>query len=320
MPSGFLALLDDIAVLAKAAATSLDDVALGAGKSASKTAAVVIDDMAVSPQYVQGLSPKRELPVVWKITLGSLRNKFLIIIPIAMLLSWLAPQVLPFLLIAGGSYLVYEGAEKLLGWMGLVKHHAEDKVIVSGEALEKVMVSSAVRTDLILSTEIMLIALSSVHEDNWIKKLLMLFVIAVVMTLIVYGAVGLLVKLDDIGLHMANRKISGVRLFGVGIIKTMPWIFKTLTVVGTLAMLWVGGHLVWKSLGDIGVAFFADSLHMVEDFFHSYPAMVAWFGDTAASIVFGLTLGVVFFYAIHHIAVILKSRKLEKVDHELKEI
>jgi predicted DNA repair protein MutK len=309
MASGFFALLDDIAVLAKAAATSLDDVAVGAGKSASKTAAVLIDDAAVSPQYVQGLSPKRELPVVWKIALGSFRNKFLFVIPAAMILSWLAPGVLPYLLILGGSYLAFEGAEKVLTWFGLVKHHHKAGTLAAGTDLEKSMVASAVRTDLILSTEIMLISLASVDEDNWIKKLLMLFLIGFLMTIAVYGAVGLLVKLDDIGLHMAQRQNRGVKAFGTGIIKVMPNVFKTLTFVGTLAMLWVGGHLVWKSLGDVGVKFFADSLHGIEEFFHHYHPLLAWLGDTAVSTLFGFILGAILFYAIHPLTKLIPKKK-----------
>lgn len=308
MASGFFALLDDIAVLAKAAAVGIDDVALGAGKAAMKTSAVMVDDMAVSPQYVQGLSPARELPVVWKITLGSLRNKFLFVIPAAMILSWLAPGVLPFLLIFGGAYLVFEGGEKILGWMGLVKAHHKAGSLETGSALEKSMINSAVRTDLILSTEIMLISLASVDEDNWIKKLLMLLLIGLLMTVAVYGAVGLLVKLDDIGLHMTQRKSRGVRAFGFGIIKTMPGVFKTLTIVGTLAMLWVGGHLVWKSLGDVGVKFFADSLHSVEEFFHHFNEVLAWFGDTAVSTLFGAVLGIALYYAIHPLIKLIQKK------------
>jgi predicted DNA repair protein MutK len=318
MPSGFFALLDDIAVLAKAAATSLDDVVLGAGKAAGKTAAVLVDDAAVSPSYVVGLSPKRELPVVWKIAMGSFKNKFLFVIPAAMILSWLAPGVLPYLLIVGGAYLCFEGAEKVLGWIGLVKpHHKAGTVAASGTELEKSMISGAVRTDLILSTEIMLISLASVDEDNWIKKLLMLLLIGFLMTVAVYGAVALLVKLDDIGLHLAQRKNRLAQSFGTGVIKVMPGVFKTLTVVGTLAMLWVGGHLVWKSVGDVGVALFADSLHGLEEFFHHYHPLLAWLGDTAASTLFGFITGAVLYYAIHPILKFVAKKKGTKSEASL---
>jgi predicted DNA repair protein MutK len=308
MASGFSLLLRDIALLAKSAAVGIDDVALGAGKASVKTVGVIVDDAAVSPQYVQGISPKRELGVVIKIALGSFRNKFLFIIPLAMILSWLAPQVLPFLLVVGGSYLVFEGGEKLLEWMKLVKEHEEEHLAV-GTNLEKTMVSSAVRTDLILSTEIMLIALASVDEDNWIKKLLMLLLIGFVMTIAVYGAVALLVKLDDIGLALVRRTQSrSLRLFGLSIVKTMPGVFTFLTVVGTLAMLWVGGHLVWKSLGDIGVGIFADSLHHVEEFFHHFHPVLGWLGDTATSTLFGAVLGVILFYIIHPLTGLFKKK------------
>lgn len=309
MASGFSLLLRDIALLAKSAAVGIDDVALGAGKASVKTVGVIVDDTAVAPQYVQGISPKRELTVVIKIALGSFRNKFLFIIPLAMILSWLAPQVLPFLLVVGGSYLVFEGAEKVLEWLKLVKEHVEDGHLTAGTNLEKSMISSAVRTDLILSTEIMLIALSSVDEDNWIKKLLMLLLIGFVMTIAVYGAVALLVKLDDIGLALVRgTERRSFRLFGLSIVKTMPGVFTFLTVVGTLAMLWVGGHLVWKSLGDIGVGIFSDSLHHVEEFFHHFHPVLGWLGDTAASTLFGAVLGVVLFYIIHPLTGIFEKK------------
>lgn len=296
MASGLFALLDDIAVLARGTAASLDDIALGASRASVKSAGILIDDAAVTPGYVMGLSPKRELPVVGKITLGSLRNKFLIVIPIILLLSAFAPWVFPYLLILGGAYLVYEGAEKVLGWLGLHSHSEKHLEAVTGSADgEKKMVSSAVRTDLVLSIEIMLISLSALElqDNNWISQLLALSFIAVMMTAVVYGAVAVLVKLDDIGLHMARREKRPVRLFGLGLIKAMPKVFATLSIVGTLAMLWVGGHLLWKSIGDVGVKFVYDSLHTVEDFLHHFHPVVAWFGDTLASAIIGLVIGLV---------------------------
>lgn len=311
MASGFFALLKNIAVLTKAAAVSLDDVALGAGRASAKTIAVVVDDTAVAPQYVQGISPKRELPVVGKIALGSFRNKFLIIIPLAMILSWLAPGVLPYLLIVGGSYLAFEGGEKILEWMKLVKHHSESGAVVSGTNLEKSMISSAVRTDLILSTEIMLISLASVDEDNWVKKLLMLILIGFVMTVAVYGVVGLLVKLDDIGLALVRGERRALRLFGLAVVRAMPKVFDFLTIVGTLAMLWVGGHLIWKSLGDVGVHFFETSLHRVEEIGHHLGPVFGWLFDTAASTIFGAVIGVILFYIVNAIETLVKKLKNE---------
>jgi predicted DNA repair protein MutK len=310
MPSGFFALLDDISVLAKASLATIDDVALGASRTAVKTSGVIVDDIAVAPQLVTGLSPKRELPVIWKITKGSLRNKFLIVIPLLMLLSWLLPAALPYLLVIGGSYLAFEGAEKFLLMVKLLKGHKEERLAAnSSEELEKKMVTSAVTTDLVLSTEIMLISLSSIDIDNWISKLLMLSIVAIGLTALVYGVVGLLIKVDDIGLHMARRKGRGVRLFGLGLLQAMPGVFKTLSVVGTFAMLWVGGHLVWKSLGDIGIEIFSHSLHGLEEFFHHYHGIIAWFGETLASTAFGILWGVLIFLPVHFIGAAIAKRR-----------
>lgn len=310
MPSGFFALLDDIAVLAKASAASIDDVALGAARTSAKTTAVVVDDIAVAPSLVTGLSPKRELPVIWKITKGSLRNKLLLVIPLLMVLSWLLPAALPYLLIVGGSYLAFEGAERFLVLIRLLKEHKEAKLAASSsEALEKKMVNSAVTTDLVLSVEIMLISLSSIAIDNWISKLIMLVLIGVALTVLTYGVVGLLIKIDDIGLHLARREKRSVRLFGLGLLQAMPVIFSVLSVVGTFAMLWVGGHLVWKSLGDIGLGLFSHSLHGVEEFFHQANGAVAWLGETLASTTFGILWGCLIFLPIHAIGGALAKRR-----------
>lgn len=290
MAAGLIALLDDVVLLARQAAASLDDVALGAAKSASKTVGVVIDDAAVTPQYVQSISPKRELGVIWRITLGSLRNKFLMIIPAALILTIVAPWVLPYLLIAGGLYLTFEGAHKVIEWLTDTRHDHESS------SDEKQIVSSAVRTDLVLSTEIMLIALSGIEVDNWIMKALMLYLIGVIMTILVYGSVGLLVKLDDIGLYFAkNGKTKFARRFGIGTARSMPKVFTVLTVVGTVAMLWVGGHLIWKSVGDVGVEWAAHSLHAFEAL--NNPTL-AWVTETISSASVGLAIGFASYYAI----------------------
>lgn len=316
MPSGFFAILDDVAVLARNALATLDDVALGASRTAVKTSGVIVDDIAATPQFVTGISPKRELPVVWKITLGSLRNKFFIVIPLLMVLSWLLPAALPYLLILGGSYLAFEGAEKVLLWTKILKdHHPEDRpTALAGPELEKKMVRGAVTTDLVLSTEIMLISLSTIETDNWISKLLMLSIVGLALTLLVYGLVGLLIKLDDIGLHMARRKARGVRLFGLGLIQAMPRVFTTLTLVGTLAMLWVGGHLVWKSFGDIGLSFFGDTLHGLEEWLHHFPGFFAWLGETLASTAFGLGWGLLIFFPLHAAAGAISKRRRARKD------
>lgn len=290
MAAGLIALLDDVVLLAKQAAASLDDVALGAAKSASKTVGVIIDDAAVTPQYVQSISPKRELGVIYKISLGSLRNKFLMIIPAAMILTFLAPWVLPFLLIAGGLYLSFEGSHKVIEALTHTAHEHEST------SDEKEIVSSAVRTDLVLSTEIMLIALASIDVENWIMKVLMLCLIGVIMTLVVYGSVGLLVKLDDIGLYFAkNGKTSFSRRFGINVARSMPKVFSVLTVIGTAAMLWVGGHLIWKSVGDVGVEWASHSLHAFEEIGNP---ILAWTAETLSAAVAGLMIGFALYYAI----------------------
>lgn len=321
MASGLFAILDDLAVLGRLTMASLDDVALGASRTAIKTSGVIVDDVAITPQLVAGISPKRELPIIWKITKGSLRNKFLIVIPLLMVLSWLLPAALPYLLIVGGTYLAYEGVEKVLVWTKLLKEHHEEAAVptpLAGPEVEKKMVRSATTTDLVLSTEIMLISLSTIDTDNWITKLLMLSLVGFGLTILIYGAVGLLVKLDDIGLWMARRKQKrGVRLFGLGILQAMPRVFTTLTIVGTFAMLWVGGHLVWKSFGDIGLSFFGDTLHGLEGWLHHFPEFFAWLGDTLASTVFGLVWGLLIFFPLHALAgAIAKRRKGRKGEPE----
>ncbi|MCT9820717.1 DUF808 domain-containing protein [Microbacterium sp. W1N] len=266
----------------------VDDILSAAMKASAKTAGVVIDDAAVTPQYVQGLTPARELPVVAKIALGSLANKFLIIIPIALLLTAFAPWVLPFLLIIGGTYLCFEGAEKVLEWFGFAHGHDE------GARDEKKLVWGAVRTDLILSTEIMLISLASLDAGMSIwMTLAVLAVIALLMTGVVYGAVALLVKLDDIGLRMAKSPEQRVRHTGTRIVRSMPAVFRVISIIGTVAMLWVGGHLVLANLAEVGVAFTGDLIHAVEHALEPLGAVIVWIGDTIVSAIAGLALGLV---------------------------
>ena len=265
----------------------VDDIVSAAMKASAKTAGVVIDDAAVTPQFVQGLTPARELPVVGRIALGSLGNKFLIIIPIALLLTAFAPWVLPYLLIIGGAYLCFEGAEKVLEWFGL--HHAE----VDEDARdEKKLVAGAVRTDLILSTEIMLISLASLDQGmGFWMTLVVLAVIALLMTGIVYGAVALLVKIDDIGLSMVKNDNRRVRHTGVRVVRSMPAVFRVISVVGTVAMLWVGGHLLLVNLSDVGLKFLGDFIHGIEHLLEPFGGVVVWIGDTTVSAIVGLAVG-----------------------------
>lgn len=267
----------------------VDDILSAALKASAKSAGVVIDDAAVTPQYVQGITPARELPVVFKITLGSLVNKFVIIIPIALLLTAFAPWVLPFLLIIGGTYLCFEGAEKVLEWFGF--HHGHEE---KGARNENKLVWGAIRTDLILSTEIMLISLSNLDAGLGIwMTLAILAVIALMMTVIVYGAVALLVKIDDIGLKMAKNESRRVRHTGTRIVRSMPAVFRVISVVGTVAMLWVGGHLLLANLGEVGLSFFSDALHGIHDFLAPAGAVIAWIGETFVSAVAGLLVGLI---------------------------
>ncbi|WP_017204709.1 DUF808 domain-containing protein [Microbacterium algeriense] len=267
----------------------VDDILSAAMKASAKAAGVVIDDAAVTPQYVQGITPARELPVVGKIALGSLVNKFVIIIPIALLLTAFAPWVLPYLLILGGSYLCFEGAEKVLEWFGVQHGHADESA-----RDERKLVLGAVRTDLILSTEIMLISLASLDKglDIW-STLAILAVIAVLMTIAVYGAVALLVKIDDIGLKMAKNPVQRVRHTGTRIVRSMPAVFRFISVLGTVAMLWVGGHLVLINLGEVGLHAPADMLHAVEHALEPLGGFVVWVVDTIISAIAGLVWGLV---------------------------
>ena len=223
MAGGLVALLDDVAAIAKLAASSLDDVAAAAGRAGTKAAGVVIDDTAVTPRYLVGLSPKRELPIIGKITLGSLRNKLIFILPVAMLLSAFAPWVIPVLLIVGGCYLSFEATEKILELFG-PGHHTDEAVIAADPAeLEARQVSGAIRTDFILSAEIMAIVLSDLGGYGLAMQCVILAVVAVVITVAVYGTVGLIVKMDDVGLHLAQEgRTHAVRALGRGLVKAMP--------------------------------------------------------------------------------------------------
>ncbi|MBT1672807.1 DUF808 domain-containing protein [Curtobacterium flaccumfaciens] len=267
----------------------VDDILSAALKASAKTAGVVIDDAAVTPQYVQGLEPARELPVVGRIALGSLFNKFIIIIPLALLLTAFAPGVLPWLLLLGGTYLCFEGAEKVTEWFGVHHEGGSDEAVT-----EPKLVFGAIRTDLILSTEIMLIALAGLDPDLGLWPTLgALIVIGLVMTAVVYGAVALLVKVDDIGLQMMKNSVRRTRRIGARIVRAMPMVFRVISVIGTVAMLWVGGHLVIANLAETVWHGPYDLLHVIEHALHGAGPVVVWIADTAVSAVAGLALGMV---------------------------
>lgn len=263
--SGLFSLLDDIATLAKLAASSLDDVALAAGRASTKAAGVIIDDTAVTPQYLKEISPERELPIIKKIALGSLKNKILIILPIALLLSQLAPFLLPPLMILGGSYLAFEGMEKILERF-LFSHSIKNQISsLDSENFanrEAKIVSDAVRTDLILSAEIMVIALNEVTSQGVLARGVILIIVALLITFLVYGVVALLVKMDDFGLMLAHRQTKASQKIGTAIIYLMPKILGAISVIGVFAMIWVGGHIVANSCAELGWHF---PHHLIEN-------------------------------------------------------
>ena len=245
MASGLAALLDDIAAIAKLAATSLDDMGVAAGQAGAKAVGVVVDDAAVTPSYAVGFTPERELPIVWKIAKGSLRNKFLFLLPGALLLSAFAAWAITPLLMAGGLYLCFEATEKILeAFAPHGKAEPMEALALSSAEQESRTVAGAIRTDLILSAEIMAIALAEVAERSLAVQAGALCLVSLLLTIGVYGFVGLIVKMDDIGVHLARRRATSVRRIGRALVYAMPPLLRTLTVVGTAAMLWVGGGIL----------------------------------------------------------------------------
>jgi predicted DNA repair protein MutK len=302
--AGLFGLLDDIAVLARLAAASVDDVAAAAGRASAKAAGVVVDDTAVTPQYVQGVAAKRELPIIKKIAIGSLRNKLLFILPAALLLSQFAPDwVLPLILVLGGTFLAYEGAEKV--WERLRGHHP----VASGGAVEispeqeRTMVAGAIRTDFILSAEIMVIALNEVIDEPFVSRAVILAVVAVGITVLVYGVVGLIVKMDDVGLALAQRPSATARRVGLALVRAMPGLLAVISLVGTAAMLWVGGHILVVQLHELGLDAPYDAVHHLEEqAAHALEAVggvVGWLVNTALSAVVGLVVGAVVVAVLH---------------------
>jgi len=301
---GLVALLDDVALLAKAAAASIDDIGAAAGKASVKAAGVVVDDTAVTPRYVHGFTPDRELPIIRKIALGSIRNKLLIILPVAMLLSQFLPQALPYLLIAGGLFLCYEGAEKVYEAVTGGHHEEAGPAAQAGPEFEKAMVSGAIRTDLILSAEIMVISLSSVEDEPFFTRLGVLIIVAFLITALVYGVVALIVKMDDVGLSLAERSSSFSRKVGRGLVAAMPKVMSVLTVVGIAAMLWVGGHILVVNVGEAGFHWPADRLHDLEHWFgelvhNGIGGVLSWTAGTVASALVGLVLGAIVVAIMH---------------------
>ena len=290
MAGGLFALLDDVALIARSAASSVDDVAALAGKTSVKAAGVVVDDTAVTPQYVEGIKPQRELPMIWRITKGSLINKLVIILPIAMILSWIAPWALTPILMCGGTYLCFEGAEKILHHLLPHREKETESVQEKGADAEDSLVKSAITTDLILSSEIMVISLNEVIDQPFWMRLGALIFVGIILTLGVYGAVGLLVKMDDIGMAL-NERHNGKSTVGNALVKGMPIVLDIIGVIGTAAMLWVGGHIVVKGLHEFGMnqphEFIASVTEKISN------GAMAWLAETGMSMVCGLVLGTV---------------------------
>jgi predicted DNA repair protein MutK len=298
--TGLLALLDDVVGMAKVAAGSLDDVAAQATRAGVKAAGVVIDDAAVTPRYVVGFAAAREIPIVRRIAIGSLRNKLLFLLPAALLLSALAPWLITPLVVLGGAFLCYEGAEKV--YEALFPHAAHAHEVAVGaapadpQALEDAKVQGAIRTDFILSAEIMAITLSSITTSSLVMQAAVLAAVGIGTTAIVYGAVALIVKADDIGLSLSRSSAGAVAALGRGLVKGMPPFLKLLSIVGTAAMLWVGGGIIIHGLHEFGLHAAEDAMHAVS---HAAQALLpaisgfaGWLAGAALSGVFGLLVGV----------------------------
>ncbi|MGY1701645.1 DUF808 domain-containing protein [Geodermatophilus sp. SYSU D00766] len=293
MAGGLVALFDDVALIARAAAASIDDVGAAAGRAGVKAAGVVVDDTAVTPQYVRGLSAEREIPIIRRIAVGSLRNKLLIILPAILLLSEFLPWLLTPILMVGGAYLCYEGAEKI--WHRLRGGHDDHATAEEAAPDEESLVRGAVRTDLILSAEIMVISLNEVASEGFWSRAAILAVVGVLITVLVYGVVALIVKMDDAGLRLSRSQRKGVAGLGRGLVKAMPRLLTALTVVGTVAMLWVGGHILLVGSDELGLHAVYGLVHHLEELAHeatgALGGVVGWLVNTAASAVVGLVVG-----------------------------
>lgn len=303
MAAGLAALLDDIAAFARLAAASLDDVGAAAGRASAKATGVIIDDAAVTPRYVEGLAAERELPIIKRIALGSVRNKLVFILPVALLLSEFLPWLLTPLLMCGGAYLAYEGAEKVWEWVsGHQGHAATDDAGPPQKIDEDKVVKGAVTTDFILSAEIMVIALNEVADEPLWSRALILVLVALVITAVVYGAVALIVKMDDMGLRLAQRDSSFAQKLGRGMVSAMPKVMAVLSTVGIVAMLWVGGHILLVGVDELGWHWLYDQVHHLEEAVHGVGGIggfLAWLVNTIASAIVGLVVGGVLVAVMH---------------------
>ena len=306
MPGGLTALLDDVSIIARTAAASVDDISVAASRAGTKTAGVVIDDAAVTPSYVTGLSPARELPIIWNITKGSFKNKLIFLLPGALVLSEFLPQAIVFILMLGGLYLSYEGAEKVLEKLGGAKHgKTVDDVIEDPVAFEKQRVSGAIRTDLILSAEIMAITLNEVATETLVTRGVVLALVAIAVTIGVYGAVAIIVKLDDIGLHLTKKTSQFARSFGRGMVNFVPYLLKALSLIGTIAMLWVGGGILLHGTHELGFHSLYDATHGLEEAVHSTTGslggVLGWLTYAGLSALLALVVGGILVFVLHKV-------------------
>ena len=306
MSSGLFALFDDVAAIAKVAAASVDDVAAAAGKASAKAAGIVIDDTAVTPRYVTGFSADRELPIIGKIALGSLRNKLLLLLPGCLLLSAFAPWALTPLLMIGGAYLCYEGAEKIIEVIiGHDVDGVDEEEFNDPSHMEAAKVSGAIRTDFILSAEIMAIALADVATRSLWEQAAVLAVVGIMVTVGVYGVVGMIVKMDDVGLHLAKGRVGAMRAIGRGLVTGMPGLLKALGVIGTAAMLWVGGGIIAHGAKGLG---WGAPEHMIHDAavavgqgVPGIGGLIEWLVGAAASGIVGLVIGSIVVGVMHFV-------------------
>ena len=316
MATGLIALLDDIAAIAKMAAASLDDIAAQTAKAGAKAAGVVIDDAAVTPRYVVGLTPERELPIIGRIALGSLKNKILFLLPGALLLGYFAPWAINPLLMLGGIYLCYEGAEKLYGVFFPHAAHEHENAVLGHKtdpvALENEKVSGAVRTDFILSAEIMALTLSTVADASIYMQAAVLASVGIAITLAVYGVVALIVKADDAGVALAKTSVSALRAIGRGLVIGMPVFLKILAGVGTAAMLWVGGSILVHGAAQMG---YAGPEHLIHDISAAVvealaiaPGLIGWIATSAQQALLAIIVGAVTIAVMGNIVAPIWSR------------
>jgi predicted DNA repair protein MutK len=301
---GVVGLFDDVAALAKLAAASVDDVSVAAGRASMKAAGIVVDDTAVTPGYVHGLAADREIPIIKKIATGSLRNKLLFILPAAIILSEIASTLVEVILMAGGVYLCYEGAHKIVHALKHDDHDHDLPAAAVGPEAEATTISGAIRTDIILSAEIMVISLKEVLDEPFVARAIILVVVAVLVTAVVYGLVAAIVKMDDFGLSLAQRQSPRAQRVGRTLVAGMPVLLRWLTRVGVAAMLWVGGHILIVGAHELGWHWPYDVVHDLEgaaDDAGGLSGVLTWLINTAASAVVGLAVGLVTVFVIERV-------------------